>query len=76
MLYMEAGRQEKRETKMQDRQYGSKCRLLCIATALALFASGGLTQSVSAFQGNGNGNGNQIVLTGFARDFLGLAPGL
>jgi len=59
---------------MQVKQYVSPNpnRFLCIASALALFASGGLTQSVSAFPPPPPGD--QVVLTGFARDFLGSHP--
>ncbi len=69
MLYTEACCQDTRETQMHDNRFGSTDRLRCIAIALALIASGGLTQSVSAFPPPPPGD--EIVLNGFARDFIG-----
>ncbi len=73
---------------MNNKHYNSIDGLLCITTALTLFALGGLTVPASAFpangngngggngnaNGNGNGNSDQITLTGFARDFISSHP--
>ncbi len=56
---------------MQDTHYDSRNRLRCIATTLTLFALGSLTVPASAFPPP---PGDQIVLTGFARDFLAGHP--
>ncbi len=56
---------------MQNAQYDLKNRLRCIATTLTLFALGSLTVPASAFQAPPS---DQVVLTGFARDFLGSHP--